>query len=248
MKIDIQEIVSNTIKEMEESKKVETLLKENIEKVISSAVKDAVDGYKIKRMIEVKIEKQVGEAIKDVGFLAYNTFVADQVNILLHSVVKEDLANKLSELVGSILLKKRETIKLSEIVAEYRKMYEDMDYDEWQNLDDGHFFAEINNEDDGSFRWITIVMAQKEQKKSYGYSSSRGDDEKKINMRLMVYKDEPASIVGVEFEGVKLDDISAIRKMSDFEALLLNLYLNKTKVEIDIDEDDIETYVGGYED
>jgi hypothetical protein len=247
MKIDIQEIILNTIKEMEEKKSLESLIKESIEKAIRGAVAEACDGYKIKRMVEEKIEKQVGGAIKDVGFLAYNTIIADQVNILLHSVVKEDLANKLSELVGSILLKKREKIKLSEIVAEYRKLYEDMDYDEWQNLDGGHFFAEINNEDDGSFRWITIVMAQKEQKKSYGYSSSRGDDEKKINMRLMVYKDEPASIVGVEFEGVKLDDLSAIRKMSDFEALLLNLYLNKTKVEIDIDEDDIETYVEGYE-
>ena len=39
--------------------------------------------------------------------------------------------------------------------------------------------------------------------------------------------------------------MSKLRKVSEFEALIMNLLLNETKINMDIDEDDIDTYVGG---
>lgn len=251
MKIDIQEIVSNTIKELEEKRTLESLIKDNIQKAVKGAVDDAVNGYKIKRMLEEKIESQVSSIVKDIGFTAYNSFIAEQVQSLMQSVFKEDLAKKVSTLFENIMINKRETIKLSEIIKAYKELYEDMDYDDWRDLDEGRFYVNFDDDDDGgSFRHITLVMAQETQKRISSYSYS-GNDTKKLKLRLMIYKNEGniASISSIEFEDKKLSDLNQLRYMSNFEAMLVNLYFNKTKVEVDIDdEDDIDNYIEGYED
>lgn len=251
MKIDIQEIVNAKLKEMEEGKVLETLITSTVEKAVTKAVTDAIGGYSIKRILEDKIEKDVKAGVEQVGFTAYNTLVTEQVSNLINTVLKDDLAEKVQRIFEQIMINKRESIKLSEIIDEYKKLYEDMDYDEYRDLEDGHFYVDWEEEQDGSFRHLKLIMAQEQQDKSSGLYSSNysGSEDKKLELRLCSYKDKNASISSVRFEGKKLNDLSTLRRISDFEALLMNLYLNKTEVEIDIeDEDDIETYVEGYDD
>lgn len=241
MNIDIQEIVNAKLKEMEEGKVIETLITGTVEKAVTSAVKDAIDGYSIKRILEKKIEEDVKAGIEQVGFIAYNTIVANQVNNLINSVIKDDLAQKISGVFESVMLNKREEVKMSEIVEEYRKLYEDLDYDDIQELDEGHFYISWEEDEDGTFTWYRITFAlQSQGKSSYRYSK-----DKKIEMRLMKYKDDMPEIKFASFEGEDLSDMSKLRKVSGFEALIMNLVLNETKINMDIDEDDIDTYVGG---
>ncbi|MDU6361587.1 MAG: hypothetical protein E6590_16775 [Clostridiales bacterium] len=242
MNINVQEIVNAKLKEMEEGKVLETLITSTVEKAVTKAVTDAIDGYSIKRILENKIEEDVKAGVEQVGFMAYNTLVAEQVNNLINSVIKDDLAQKISKVFERVMLNKREEVKMSEIVEEYRKLYEDLDYDDLQELDSGHFYIDWQEEDDGSFTWYTITFALQQQKK-HSYSSSSKD--KKIEMRLLKYKDNMPEIKFASFEGEDLHDMSKLRKVSEFEELIMNLLLNETKINMDIDEDDIDTYVGG---
>lgn len=57
MNIDINAIVNNKLKEMEENKTIEKLLEENIEKAIVKGIEGALDSYTLKHQIEDKIEK-----------------------------------------------------------------------------------------------------------------------------------------------------------------------------------------------
>ena len=251
MNIDIQEIVNAKLKEMEEGKVLENLISSTVEKAVTKAVTDAIDGYSIKRILEDKIEKDVKSGIADIGFTAYNTLIVNKVRELMESIVKEDLAIKVTGLFENVLINKRETIKLSEIIKEYHKLYEDMDYDDWRELEDGHFQVEWDEEEKSSFRTLKLILSQEPQKKerSWGSSYYTGSDDKKLELYMTSFKDEAASIYHVKFEGKDLKDISVLRNMNSFEALMMNLYLNETKVELDIeDEDDIDTYVEGYDD
>ncbi|WP_337527735.1 hypothetical protein [Zhenhengia sp.] len=80
MNINVQEIVNAKLKEMEEGKVLETLITSTVEKAVTKAVTDAIDGYSIKRILENKIEEDVKAGVEQVGFMAYNTLVAEQVN------------------------------------------------------------------------------------------------------------------------------------------------------------------------
>ena len=250
MNIDIQALVNAKLKEMEEGKVLENLISNTVESAVTKAVKDAIDGYSIKRIIEDKIEKDVKKGVEAVGFCAYNTIVAEQVKNLIDSVIKDDVAEKVNKIFTEVMINKREKVKLSEIVEEYRKIYEDIDYEEAQELDEGHFRVYWEEDDDrDNFVWYTICFSMKEQAErssSYGYRSYlTGDNEKKIKLRLLKYKENDTTISSAEFEGKDISKMDTLRNMSNFEAFIMNLVLNKTQVEIDITEDDIDTYVGG---
>lgn len=250
MNIDIQALVNAKLKEMEEGKVLENLISKTVESAVTKAVTDAIDGYSIKRVIKEKIEKDVKAGVEEVGFCAYNTIVADQVKNLINSVIKDDVAEKLNKIFTDVMINKRETIKLSEIVDKYKELYDDLEYDELDGLDEGHFHVVWDNEDtEYRSKHITIIFSHKEQKIRRGIYSNHyeGDSEKKLELCLSRWKDEEtANISRITFEEAKLNDLKTLRNMSNFEAFLANLYLNKTTVELDIEsEDDVDTYVGG---
>lgn len=119
MNIDINAIVNNKLKEMEE----------NIEKAIVKGIKGVLDSYALKRQIEDKIEKQVSEVVKEIGFTGYNSFIAEKVKMITEDVCREDIANKIQKTFNDLLIVKRENVKLSEIFEKY-KDYMDENTDE----------------------------------------------------------------------------------------------------------------------
>lgn len=250
MNIDIQAIVNEKLKEMEEGKILENLISKTVEEAVTKAVTSTIDGYSIKRIIENKIEEDVKKGVESVGFCAYNTIVAEQVKNLINSVIKEDVAEKVNKIFTDVMINKRETIKLSEIIDKYKELYDDLEYDDLDGLDEGHFHVVWDNEEtEYSSKYIKIILSHNEQKKSMGLYSNHysGSNEKKLELYLSRWKDElTANILSVTFEDAKLDDLKSLRNMSDFEAFLANLYLNNTTIELDIEsEDDIDSYVGG---
>ena len=56
--------------------------------------------------------------------------------------------------------------------------------------------------------------------------------------------EEPYTITSVHYEGRDLSKLNELRRMSDFECFVASLYFNKTKIEMDIDEDHVDTSLG----
>ena len=226
MNINIGDIVGNKIKEMEQNRVVENLIAETVEKSVTKAIIDAIDGYSIKRTIERKVEENVNELVNDIGFTAYNTFIAGTIKNIMTGVVQEDLKNKITKSVEDILLQKRESIKLSEIFEHYREyLNSELDYQEKYDLE--NFIVEIDyrlSKEDNNSSW-----------KSKGW-----DIEFTIHEN---YKDETTGTISwVKKDGVTIDKYNIPEYRSCFDVLLINLAFNRTKIEIDIeDENDIDT-------
>lgn len=234
MNINIGEIVNNKIKEMEENKVVENLIAETIEKSIVKAVSEAIDGWTIKRTIEKKVEDGVNGLVNDIGFTAYNTFIADTIKGIMEGVVQEDLKTKIVKTVDDVLLHKRESIKLSEIFEAYKDYLNDeLDYQEKYDLE--NFIVEIEDNDRG---WIDYKLSKEE--KTSRYRDRDYDIEFTIHEN---YKDESNGTLSyVKAKGKYIDQNYIPKHRARFEDLLINLLYNKTKIELDVeDEDDIDT-------
>lgn len=229
MNIDIQKIVNDHIKTMEENGVIEKTIKENIEKTVIKAITDALSGYQLKRDIEEKISKEVSVVVSNIGFTAYNSFIAEKVKEITESVCNEDIAKKIQKTFDDILIIKHNGIKLSEIFTKYKE-YINEEVDESEKDELKEFYVKFEEDK----YWYNIELAKKKPEigRSCGYGS----------ISFTLHKTSCNPTVGlIGFASIDNKDIkSMIRfgRLSDFELLLVNLLYNETPIEIDVTSKD----------
>ena len=123
-----------------------------------------------------------------------------------------------------------------------------MSFEEKEEIKDGYFYTEFKKE---NYKWndgiedINIVFAKNNPVTDY-LGRKRLDSE--LKLELIIRNDienNVAKITNIRFEDSKLSNFENIICMDRFEAFLMNLYLNKTNIEIDVDDEmDIENFVG----
>ena len=234
MQINIQEIVNNKLKEMDENGIVKKTIEETIEKSVLGAVTDALSGYKLKRQIEELVTEQVSIVAKNIGFTAYNSFIAQKLKQITEEVLSEDISTKLQNTMDNIFLMKHENLKLSEILNTYRDyMRKTVDTSEQYDLN-GRFHAEFTESSYG-----TKIIRLSKEKTTYR-------NESEIEMWFYNHpKSNKAYISTLCLNGKNMSNTFKIGNLYNYEALLVNLLYNKTEFEFDIeDEDDIDTSFG----
>jgi len=236
MLININELVNNKIKELEESKKIEKTIEEVLEKTILEAVADAIKSYELKRNIRDKMTKQISEVVKDIGFEGYNSFIVEKLKQIIDGTCKKDFEEKIQESFKELLMVKHESIKLSKIFETYREWISNhLDEDE-KNYDG--FYASMEK---SSYSWYTIILA-KEKPLSY----SRKDS---IEFTVHIRNNGEGWIGTIYLNGVDIEESIPFGYLTKFESFLINLKYNKTPIIIDVEaEDDIDTSYIGYED
>ena len=238
MQIDFSEIVNAKLKQMTDDKVIEKQIEQSIESTITKAVKDACEDYSFKREIEKKIAEQVSEVVNNIGFTGYNQYIADTFSELIGTTLKEDVKQKILGVFDNIFIKKLKSVKMSEIAEKYRETLLEKDDSEKYEHDNEFYVSFDDGSEDGSFKHMTIHFALEKPSGRYSH------DDSYLEMRLMKYKDEPYSITSVHYEGRDLSKLNELRHMSDFESFIASMYFNKTDIEMDIDEDDVDTSLG----
>lgn len=234
MNINIQDIVNVKIKDMEDRKVIEKTIEDTLEKTIIKAVIDAFDGYALKRDIEKKLEDQVSKVVSEIGFTAYNSFIAEKVKAITEGILHADISEKIQKTFDSILVVKRDSIKLSEIFETYREwICEDLDESEKYDLE--NFYVKFEKE--SNYSWYNIELGKEKPEK---YCSGR--DTVKFTLHESYNDKKVGWISDSIINGDKLKEKLKIGRLSSFEALIVNLTYNETPIKIDIDdEDDIDT-------
>lgn len=249
MNLNISEIVSNKLKQMEEDRVIEKQIELSIENTITKAVKDACEDYSFRNNIEKLISKEVSEVATNIGFSGYNQFIAETMQNIINNQMKEDVQNKIMATFNALFINKVEKAKLSEIAHKYHELMNDLDEDEKSEAEDGYFYVSFSKEEDRSYtssEWWTLTFALKPQSKGSYYSSysSKNSDDSKLELRIFGDKGKDYTISSIKYEGKDLSKMSELRYMSDFECYLASLYFNETKIEFDINEDDVDTSLG----
>lgn len=238
MQINFSEIVNAKLKQMEDEKVIEKQIEQSIESTITKAVKDACENYNFKRDIEKKIEEQVSGVVANIGFMGYNQFITDTFSELIGETLKEDVVQKIKNVFDSLFVRKLESVKMSEIAEKYRETLLKMDESEKYEYDNSFYVSFGEGSGDDLFKHMTIRFTLEKSGKRYSY------DDNDFEMRIMSYREEPYTITSVKYEGRDLSKLNELRSMSDFECFVASLYFNKTKIEMDIGEDDVDTSLG----
>lgn len=113
-----------------------------------------------------------------------------------------------------------------------------MDESEKYEYDNSFYVSFGEGSGDDLFKHMTIRFTLEKSGKRYSY------DDNDFEMRIMSYREEPYTITSVKYEGRDLSKLNELRSMSDFECFVASLYFNKTKIEMDIGEDDVDTSLG----
>lgn len=237
MNIDFNEIINNKLQEMAENKVIEKQVEESMEKLITQAVKGAIDSYNLRNALEKQMSEQVSRIVSEIGFAGYNQYIADTFNRMVNVAMAEDIKQKIASAFDNIFINKVTKVKMSEIANKYRDfLMEELDDSEKYDYDNG-FNASIEEKEDGSFTYVTVTFSL--GKKRFGYSG--GND---LKVRLSRIGKKPYTISSLVFEGRNLSKLEELRYLTDFESYMAALYFNKTEIEMDIDEDDIDTSLG----
>lgn len=227
MNIDIQSIADEKIKSMHESGQIRDRIEKGIEKTVLDAIDGAISGYEIRRTIEKNVSENVSRLITDIGFSAYNGFIAETIKQITEGVMREDVSLKIQNMFTELLVIKHEGIKLSEIFDAYRKwVCEDVEESEkWERR---VFVCELDEHESGNFTHYEIKFND-EKLRSY--------DHPQIEFTMCRYKEEPkTTISGLSLDGKSLNNTFSLGHMSKIQALLANLYFNKTEIILDIDD------------
>jgi hypothetical protein len=179
------------------------------------------------------MEKEISEVVSSIGFTAYNSYISEKVKKIVEDTCYSDISDKIQKTFNDILVIKRDSVKISEICKLYRDyICENTDESEKYSLESFH--VEIKESEYG---WLDFTFA-KEKSRSYSY----GDESIRFTVHKKSTRDSKVGWIGsVYIDGSSIEKDLTFKHMSDVALLLINIYYNKTPIEIDVEnEDDID--------
>ncbi len=232
--MDIENIVSNKVKELIDNKTIENAIKANIEKTILSNINSIFNGYEFSSSIRNMINAQIGNIAETVKLNSYNSLIVQTVEDVLNKQVKDDLKEKLKSVIEKQFLVTEKEIKLSDVV---NAMKEDL------NNPESHSFK-VTVRDytscwDSGFKYKEIkFLCNDDKNDDYSYDIRIGS----------CSESKPYTIFAIYHNKFDVKNISLLNTYNDFECLLIKAYLNKIPFVIDITEDDCEYALNEHED
>lgn len=241
--LDINKIAQDKITAMEESGQVKEHIEKEVEKLVLGSITSAINGWDIRNAIENKAKESVSHVIDALDFTAYNSFIAEKVRQLTTGALREDVAKKVQDSFESIFVKKRDSIKLSEIFEAYRQwLISDLDENEQYELHN-EFYARMI--DDEKYGWLRCRLSKEAPKNTCFGNVYSCDVDFAFTVSRNSADPEMGSILTAYADGENVRDKLKFHGYNDFEVLILNLVYNETPIEIDIeDEGDIDTSLG----
>ena len=238
MEINVSKIIEDKLAQMEAEGTVKKAIEDQVEKTILRTITDGIDSWEVKRAIQEQLKDSVSNLAKDCGLSAYNGFIVNQVRQVVSGLYSRDITEKIQTALDTMLVRKHENVKLSDIFNAYREYileateaHEKYEYE--------RFEASLSDEESGSFHHYRCRFADHELETHYSSYGENAD----VEIRFCIYGDrKSANISSVILDGNYLDKVLQIGTLNEFEAFVVNLYLNKTEIEMDLDAvDDFDT-------
>jgi hypothetical protein len=233
--MNVEEIIKNKTQELIESGQIQSLIEEKIGKSVEKVIDSLFGGYSFQKDIEKKLSEEIDPLLKTIDLSAYKEIVHARAEQIIKSTLDSDLEKKASEQYNLLFCSDKKEIKLSEIIDLIIEEFRENSYDV-----DRECFTLVHElrEERGFYRLNIYFDKENEyEKDTCGYHFELlkyGEDgDYKISKLSMAYKDIVENRLMLFNPGY----------LNNFERLLLNAYLKKTKIIEDIDLDDVDTFL-----
>lgn len=228
MSFDISGIIQAKLAQLEEEGTIQKKIEEALEKTVLNAVTSELESYSFRRSIEEQLRQSTSGIAEKCGLASYNGFIVEKMTQIVRGMYTADFAEKAQKALSDVLLKKYEGIKLSDIFARYREWVCEAT-EESDKYDRQEFTAKLEVDKSGPFTSYTITFADEPLENKYSWDK-HGD----IQIRFFVYQDKEAdSISSLWLNGHNVKETVALGYLTEFQAFLVNLYYNDTKIILD---------------
>lgn len=224
MNINVSQIVTEKLAQLEADGTIKKKIEEALEKTITEAIISELSSYSIRREIAKQLEDAVSGVAAGCGLAAYNGYIAEKCKAIVQEHFTTDIGAKVEKSLKDIMFAKHEGVKLSDIFRRYREWVL-RNTDESDKYDRGEFTHELVEQRDGCWEKYTCRFADR---KLCGY------DNPDIEIRFIKYGDnDECSISFLYLDGHNVKETFKVGTITDFEAFVLNLYYNDTKIIMD---------------
>nr|DAV01087.1 MAG TPA: hypothetical protein [Caudoviricetes sp.] len=231
MNINVSQIVTEKLAQLEADGTIKKKIEEALEKTIIEAITSELSSYSFRREIAKQMEDAVSGVAAGCGLAAYNGYIAEKCKAIVQEHFTADIGAKVEKSLKDIMFAKHEGVKLSDIFKKYREWVLS-NTDESDKYDREEFTHELVEQHDGCWRKYTCRFADR---KLYGY------DKPDIEIRFLEFGgNDEGSISSLYLNGHNVKETFKLGTITDFEAFILNLYYNDTKIILDpdnVDED-----------
>ena len=235
MNIDVSQIIADKLAQLDADGTIKRKIEDALEKSIMSAITSELESYSFRSGIEKQLKVAVSNIAADCGLSAYNGYIAEKCKAIIQNHFTTDISEKVEKTLNDIMFTKHENIKLSDIFKRYRKWVLG-NTEESDKYEREKFTHVLEVEEDGLFTHYSCKFADRTLQ-GYGYSKEAPD----IEVRICRYREsKETNISSVYLNGHYMKDSFKVGSLTDFEAFILNLYYNETKIildEEDVDED-----------
>lgn len=236
MNINVSEIINQKLEQLEQSGVIQRKIEESLEKAVLSAVQDEINSYRFRDGIHEQLREAVASIAKDCGLGAYNGFIAQRCRDIVSQMMSADLGERVQQAISDIMIQKHENIKLSDIFKRYRKWVLEHT-EEYEKYERREFTHVLEEKPDGN--WTTYICKFADHVLEDGLIKESPE----IEIRLYHYnKDNVCPITSLFLDGHYMRDSFKVCNLTEFEAFVLNLYYNGTKIVMDIDDVDEDPY------
>lgn len=226
--IDLQSIVDKTMAQ----ENIAPVLEAAIAKAFKSAVDDAT-GYRSE--FSEKLKSQLKEAlphglgIDDVA--KFQHVLNSAINTTVHGANAEAVRVALSAVAKNVMPEVPISLTLSELLEQARAGFHKEKHEA--------FFAEMDVSDYGT----TYIYLDSDENPGRSYSYGKNS----ASICLSLNRD--GEVYAMKFDGIDMTPAKTPNVISKFDAVLMCLYTGRTRLVVDIDEDDVKAAAeANYED
>lgn len=207
--------------------KLQPILDKHITEALTSAVRDAT-GYnsEFRKVLEVQLTEAMPHGLKVSDVAKFQHVLNEALREAVHGQNAATVNAALAEAAASVLPDLPASVKLSQLMESAR--------DGLHVQGGAEFFAHL---EDSSYGHKHLSL-NSETRKSRGYSSERIG---RFDADYQLAFTPEGECYSLKLNGKQITPTSLPNAISGFQATLLALYVGRTRIEFDMDPDDVES-------
>ena len=246
-----ESIVSEKVREMELNGEIKRKIEENVERSIFNAI-EKVFGPSYSNFnegLQNKMKNEIPIILQNIDLSGANEFILSKTKEYINCLYKLEASDKIVKNLESIFIKNYHGITIEDIYYKFLDMIKDMS-------DDDIYRDDLDIDDDNYCSFI-FEMNKVEDKFSsssnqYKVTIRKKADEEYISFTFIIHdyyyqlKSNPNErcILSLDIYGKPIDERIDLSKFNDFELMLINIYLSKTKIDfLNLENEHFETEI-----
>lgn len=229
IELDLASIIANAVS----AERIQPIVDKAIDDAMKSAINEAT-GYRsqFRQSLETQLKEAMphGLALNDVA--KFQHILNGTMNKLTQECNNGTIRAALDRAVKDVMPDVPQVIKMSELIKEAREGFHKEPHEA--------FYAYFEPSENGGGGWLYLDGSENPGNKGYGSSHRSREGQKYSATRQLAFTKE-GDVYALRLDGKQITPTSRPDIISRFNSILMAMYVGRTKIEVDMDDDDVES-------